>query len=146
MCLRACCSTLPWLRCCSWVVHAAPGLACSLKQQAALRPAHSLTLALVSGWQGLGFPLLENANEYVLQGFSFQDYLRQVEYPQAKVGALATLDRALQTAFNITRGEPGRARCGLFRSSPWAASLLSAGRPVGSCCLLLGASQHGWAG
>ena len=43
-------------------------------------------LACASHAQGLGFPLLENANEYVLQGFSFQDYLREVEV-RARAGS-----------------------------------------------------------
>ena len=30
----------------------------------------------------------------------------RAQYPQAKVGGLATLDRALQSAFNITQGAP----------------------------------------
>jgi hypothetical protein len=45
--------------------------------------------------QGLTFPLLENANEWIVHGFAYNDYLKELETPAAQIGRLgASLDKA----------------------------------------------------
>jgi hypothetical protein len=44
--------------------------------------------------QGLTFPLLENANEYIVHGFAYNDYLKEVEPPTAIGRVGASLDKA----------------------------------------------------
>lgn len=44
--------------------------------------------------QGLTFPLLENANEYIVHGFAYDDYLNEVK-PPTNIGRVgASLDKA----------------------------------------------------
>jgi hypothetical protein len=44
--------------------------------------------------QGLTFPLLENANEYIVHGFAYNDYLKELEVP-TQIGRVgASLDKA----------------------------------------------------
>lgn len=53
-------------------------------------PQHVLLLLL----QGLTFPLLENANEYIVHGFAYNDYLKQVDPPTTIGRVGASLDKA----------------------------------------------------
>jgi len=52
----------------------------------------SLLLLLL---QGLTFPLLENANEYIIHGFAYNDYLTEVEPPTSIGRVGGSLDKAL---------------------------------------------------
>ncbi|KAK9815846.1 hypothetical protein WJX72_010706 [[Myrmecia] bisecta] len=52
--------------------------------------------------QNLTFPLLENANEYVVHGFTFADYLKELDDPTT-VYAKSSLDKAMTVTYNQTR-------------------------------------------
>ncbi|MGE0846600.1 MAG: acetamidase/formamidase family protein [Flavobacteriaceae bacterium] len=54
--------------------------------------------------RGLAGPLLETPGEFILHGFSYPDYLRDLgQDAQAEVYKRSSLDRALRSAFRITR-------------------------------------------
>lgn len=44
--------------------------------------------------QGLTFPLLENANEYIVHSFAYNDYLTEVDPPSSIGRVGASLDKA----------------------------------------------------
>lgn len=44
--------------------------------------------------QGLTFPLLENANEYIVHSFAYNDYLAEVDPPSSIGRVGASLDKA----------------------------------------------------
>ncbi|GAB4064872.1 acetamidase/formamidase family protein [Ancylobacter sonchi] len=53
---------------------------------------------------GLNCPLLETPAEFVIHGFSYPDYLRDLgQDAQAEVYKRSSLDRALRSAFRVTR-------------------------------------------
>ncbi|BDA46692.1 probable formamidase C869.04 [Coccomyxa sp. Obi] len=51
----------------------------------------------------LNFPLLENANEYVVHGFTYNDYLQELDNPSTSIYKESTLDRTFTVAYNNTR-------------------------------------------
>ncbi|BDA46691.1 probable formamidase C869.04 [Coccomyxa sp. Obi] len=51
----------------------------------------------------LNFPLLENANEYVVHGFTYNDYLKELDMPFKDIYSKSSLDRAFTVAYNNTR-------------------------------------------
>ncbi|KAK9786686.1 hypothetical protein WJX73_007705 [Symbiochloris irregularis] len=56
----------------------------------------------------LDYPLLENANEYIIHGFAYRDWAREIENPQINVGAYGPvggvdLNRAMSVVYNETR-------------------------------------------
>ncbi|KAK9815353.1 hypothetical protein WJX72_002191 [[Myrmecia] bisecta] len=52
--------------------------------------------------QNLTFPLLENANEYVVHSFTSKDYLKELPVPNA-IYQQSSLDKAMINAYNETR-------------------------------------------
>ncbi|KAK9807208.1 hypothetical protein WJX73_009034 [Symbiochloris irregularis] len=53
--------------------------------------------------EDLTFPLLENDNEWVVHGFTYANYLNELDTPFKTVYADSTLDRAMTVAYNNTR-------------------------------------------
>jgi len=56
----------------------------------------------------LDFPLIENANEWVVTGLTYKDYITELlangtANPMAVIGTLSTLDRTMMVASNNTR-------------------------------------------
>lgn len=51
----------------------------------------------------INFPLLETADEYVVHGFAFADYLEQLQNPSTIFTDGASLDAAFEDCFNKTR-------------------------------------------
>lgn len=54
---------------------------------------------------GLNFPLLENAEHFLIHGLSYVDYVRELPnpLPTIRTTAFATIDRAMAVAYNHTR-------------------------------------------
>lgn len=51
--------------------------------------------------QGLTFPLLENANEWIVHGFAYNDYLKELD-PPTQIGRVGgSLDKAFASEWTI---------------------------------------------
>jgi len=53
--------------------------------------------------QNLNFPLLETAEQFVIHGFAYTDFLEELTTPSDIFSVGASVDRALEDAFNKTR-------------------------------------------
>eukprot|EP01025_Chloroclados_australasicus_P013595 TRINITY_DN163_c0_g1_i2.p1 TRINITY_DN163_c0_g1~~TRINITY_DN163_c0_g1_i2.p1 ORF type:complete len:479 (+),score=89.45 TRINITY_DN163_c0_g1_i2:146-1582(+) len=53
--------------------------------------------------QDLDFPLLENDDEFVVHGFTYKDYLNELEDPQSTIFGVSNIDRAMNVAVNNTK-------------------------------------------
>ncbi|GAB4824040.1 hypothetical protein N2152v2_011086 [Parachlorella kessleri] len=54
--------------------------------------------------QNLNYPLIENANEFVINGYAYADYVREVPNPQTNISVVGVdLNRAYTVVFNQTR-------------------------------------------
>ncbi|KAK9811476.1 hypothetical protein WJX72_004546 [[Myrmecia] bisecta] len=59
--------------------------------------------ALPTFLKALDFPLIENANEWIVQGYQYSDYVRELDDPQAKIFETPDLTRAMTVCYNQTR-------------------------------------------
>eukprot|EP01024_Parvocaulis_polyphysoides_P026175 TRINITY_DN23895_c0_g2_i2.p2 TRINITY_DN23895_c0_g2~~TRINITY_DN23895_c0_g2_i2.p2 ORF type:complete len:158 (-),score=19.23 TRINITY_DN23895_c0_g2_i2:215-634(-) len=53
--------------------------------------------------QNLDFPLLENDKEYIVHGFTYKDYLNELQDPQNAIFGESSIDRAMNVAVNNTK-------------------------------------------
>ena len=79
------------------------GLECSLTAEICIR-LHKAGPQLPRFVRGLNTPLIETEAHWVIQGFSYQNYLRELgRRAQSEVYARSTIDLALRNAFRQTR-------------------------------------------
>lgn len=79
------------------------GLECSLTSDIRIR-LHKAGAPMHAGLDGLKTPLIETPDEWVIQSFSFPNYLRDLgRNAQAEVYQRSTVDLALRSAFRQTR-------------------------------------------
>jgi len=53
--------------------------------------------------QDLSFPLIETDTHWVVQGYTFADYLNELPNPQSAIYSNSSIDRAMTVAYNNTR-------------------------------------------
>ncbi|KAL3145841.1 hypothetical protein ABBQ38_015213 [Trebouxia sp. C0009 RCD-2024] len=58
--------------------------------------------------QLINYPMLENANEVIIHGYAYQDWIREISNPQVNVGLVGPtggvdMNRAMSTVYNETR-------------------------------------------
>jgi hypothetical protein len=61
--------------------------------------------------QGLTFPLLENANEWIVHGYAYNDYLKELD-PPTQIGRVGgSLDKAFASEAAAQWSRPGKTLC-----------------------------------
>lgn len=79
------------------------GLECSLTAEIRVR-LHKAGPALPQFLRGLNTPLIETERDWIIQAFSYQNYLRELgRHAQSDVYARSTIDLALRSAFRQAR-------------------------------------------
>lgn len=105
--------------------------------------AHCSPFLLLLPPQGLTFPLLENANEYIVHGFAYNDYLKEVDPPTTIGRVGASLDKAFASE---SRGLPSweTARTGCAFKVPTMAALQLQQLQISAGTRFLHAQLCGW--